>query len=45
MFDVIDICARPGANIDSDHYLVQSKIRAKTSNAKKEKEKEKKNTT
>ncbi|XP_072400212.1 uncharacterized protein [Diabrotica undecimpunctata] len=35
--DVIDIRARRGANIDTDYYLLQAKLRARISNAKKEK--------
>lgn len=33
--DVIDVKTKRGANIDSDHYLVQTKLRAKISNANK----------
>ncbi|XP_072392544.1 uncharacterized protein [Diabrotica undecimpunctata] len=36
--DVIDVRARRGANIDTNHYLLQAKLRARISYAKKEKE-------
>ncbi|XP_072398345.1 uncharacterized protein [Diabrotica undecimpunctata] len=35
--DVMNVRTRRGATIDSDHYLVQAKLRARISNAKKDK--------